>query len=164
MRFALIVFSLFLATSARAAELRLALFEEATKQTTYHSLNLDTGNFASAPEASGSSPVAATNYRIVNYKLEPATGGPSLMDATEILAQASTAGFDVLVIREEYNSFSNPFRWLAAFAGHPIQVSKILWVVLKDGKVLYRKELHREPSSYQWKAQLFEHPTPVAPQ
>jgi hypothetical protein len=164
MRLTLFALSLVLASFAHAAELRLALFEEATKQTTYHSLNLDNGNFASAPEASGSSPAAASIYRIANYKLEAAVGGPPLMDATEILAQASTAGFHVLVIREEYNSFSNPFRWLAAFAGHPIQVSKVLWVVLKDGKVLYRKELHREPSSYQWRAQLFEQPTPVVPQ
>jgi len=164
MRFAFIALSLVLATTAHAAELRLALFEEATKRTTYHSLNLETGRFASAPEASGSSPAATSSYRIGNYKLEAAGGGASLMDATEILAQASTAGCDVLVIREEYNSFSNPFRWLTAFAGHPIQVSKIHWVVFKDGKVLYRKELQREPASYRWTAKLFEQPEPAAAQ
>jgi hypothetical protein len=150
--------------SAQAADLRLALFEEATKRTTYHSLNLETGKVASATDATGPSPATTSIFRIKDYKLEAVNGGPPLMEATEILAQVASAGFDVLVIRDEYNSFSNPLRWLFAMAGHPVQVSKILWVVVKDGRVLHRKELQREPASYQWSAQLFESSAPRLPQ
>lgn len=162
----LVVLALWIATSvsAQAAELRLALFEEATKRTTYHSLHLESGEVAVVPDAAGSAPAATTIYRIKDYKLDGAKGGPPMMEATEILAQATSGGFDVLVIREEYNSFANPLRWLSAMAGHPVQVSKILWVVVKDGKVLHRKELQREPASYRWSAQLFEPPAPPPPQ
>lgn len=162
MRLALLGLLIAISASARTSELQLALFEEATKRTTYHSLNLETGKVTPATDASGSPPKATGMYRVNEYKLV-ASGGASLMEATEILTQATSGGFDVLVLRDEYNSFSNPLRWLSALAGHPVQVSEIVWVVIKDGAVLHRVELRREPASYRWNAVFFESPAPSPP-
>ena len=79
-------------------------------------------------------------------------GGSDIGAATELLSQCTVDGFDVAIVREEYNSFSNPLRILVAFSGHPIQVSKIKLIVVRDGHLVLEKELAREPSSYQWLA------------
>jgi hypothetical protein len=152
MRFLLFALAIFGASHCSAAELILELHENATKQTTYHSLEPPSGKVAVAAQ-SGSEPTRAiAAYRIKDWKLVGLSSGGPLLNATEILSQASHDGLDFIVLRDEYNSFSNPLRLLSALAGHPTQVSKIVWVVIRNGIVIHSIEIKREPGSYSWTA------------
>lgn len=81
-------------------------------------------------------------------------GSHPITAADDLLSQGRSGALDIAVVREEYNSFSNPFRIMAALAGHPIQVSKIKLIAAGEGRLVWEQELVREPSSYQWSALL----------
>ena len=143
---------------ACAAEVRLELYEAHAKQTSFHSLDLASGTLSTvqAPGAIELGKLEA--YRVRNEHIEHVQSGQVIAEATEILCQATTAGVELLVVRQEHNSFSNPLRLLSAFSGHPVQVSKIVWLVVRDGKVEHSVELIRRPASYYWRAKLSEAP------
>lgn len=146
--------SIFVLTNhADASEFVIALHEKATNETTNYAFDLNTSELRKVSEVFGNE-IANTSYYVVrDQKL--VGNGKVLMDADEILYQGQTGGIDLLVIREEYNSFSNPVRWLSALSGHPIQVNKILAVTIKDGNILAQKEIVKKPSSYHWSAHVF---------
>jgi hypothetical protein len=50
--------------------------------------------------------------------------GRGISNAEEILYQSSVDGYDVAVVREEYNSFASPWRLIAAMSGHPSRSAK----------------------------------------
>ena len=138
--------------NASASEVRLALLELATKQTTFYGLNLESGKVQSASGPGGADLESSTKYEVQNYKVKGLPGEP-LAEAIEILRQATFDGHDILLVRQEYNS-ANPMYWLAAMSGHPVQVSKIVWLDIKDGKLLHSVEIARKPVSYHWQASL----------
>ena len=74
--------------------------------------------------------------------------------ADEILYQGQLDGTDLVVIRDEYNSKSNPWRLFAYSLGHPIQVSKIIVLVIKDGVLKTQKEITRKAASYHWEVKV----------
>jgi hypothetical protein len=80
--------------------------------------------------------------------------GQSVAKAEEVLYQCNSDGFDLAVVREKYNSFSNPLIILSALSGHPIQVSKIKLVAVNSNGAVWEHELAREPASYNWSAQI----------
>jgi len=156
MRHVVLLALLILSSSAYATEVRLTLYEARTKQTTFHALDLSTGVLKPAAAAGTVELPSISEYRVRNEHVETASGGALDAEADEILCQATADDLDVLVVRHEYNSFSNPLYWLAAISGHPIQVSKIVLLLVRDRKVERSIELRREPSSYHWEATLFE--------
>jgi uncharacterized protein (DUF2336 family) len=91
-----------------------------------------------------------SRFTVVNGEL--AVSGRELAEANEILFQCAVEGFDIAIIRDGHNSFSTPLRVISALAGHPIQVSTIKLIAVRDGKVFWERQLAREPSSYQWTA------------
>lgn len=150
---------------ANAEDLLLSLREVKSQATTNFLLNLETGKANVVSGGTGDPLMSSDVYIVRDWKLVPAVDGKALIDASQILFQTKVEDLDVLIIRDEYNSFSNPFRWLSALAGHPVQVSKILWITIKNGNVIYSVELRREPSSYEWTAGLFAKakPSPITP-
>ncbi len=147
---------------ANAEDLLLSLHEVKSQATTNFLLNLKTGKADVVSGDTGDPLIASNVYVVRDWKLVQPVDGKTLIDASQILFQTRVADLDVLIIRDEYNSFSNPFRWLSALAGHPVQVSKILWITIKNGDVIYSVELRREPSSYEWTAGLFAKAKPSA--
>jgi hypothetical protein len=59
-------------------------------------------------------------YKIQDHQI--LLNNKQLVHATEMLFQGNVNGTDLLIIREEYNSRSNPVRILAYWLGHPVQV------------------------------------------
>ena len=139
-------------SNASASEARLALLELATKQTTFYGLNLDSGKVQSASGPGGADLESGTKYEVQDHKVKGLSGEP-LAEATEILHQTTFDGHDIVLVRQEYNS-ANPMYWLAAMSGHPVQISKIVWLDVKDGKLLHRVEIARKPASYHWQASV----------
>ena len=140
-------------SNAVAADARLALLEVATKQTSFYELRLDSGEVALAPDDGGGAALEdSAKYHVQNYKVEDSSGAP-IADGIDILCQATLGDHDVVIVRQEYNS-ANPLYWLAAMSGHPVQVSRIVWLDVKDGKLLHSREIASKPASYHWQASL----------
>ncbi|MFZ6780780.1 hypothetical protein ACO0LD_28440 [Undibacterium sp. Ji83W] len=78
-----------------------------------------------------------------------------LADADEILFQCELDGIDIVVVREEYNSFLGPLKLLSAMSGHPIQVDKIILMVIKNNAVAETKEIKRKESVSRWLARVY---------
>ena len=70
-------------------------------------------------------------------------------------AWAGAHDADLVVVRQEHNSLSNPLRWLAALSGHPVQVSRIAWFLVSEGEVRSGVLLSRAASSH-WSVSLFD--------
>jgi len=141
-----------LISDAVAADVHLALFELATKQTKFYDLDLESGQVQPAAKADGATLPDSAKYNVQDYKVKGLSGAP-LAEAIEILCQVSLGEHDLIVVRQEYNS-ANPLYWLAAMSGHPVQVSKIVWLDVKGGKLVHSVEIDRQPASYHWQASL----------
>lgn len=139
--------------TCHASEVQLSLFERATSTTTV--FLLDTSNLKLTPTSAvqGSELPQITTYASVGGKL--VSGNVKLTDADEVLFQCRLDNIDLVVVRDEYNSFGGPLRILVAFAGHPIQVSKILVLAISNGQVVSEREITRKDSSYHWVAKVF---------
>lgn len=75
-------------------------------------------------------------------------GGNELHDASSILFEGGMQGYDLLIIKDYYNSFSNPLRWLFAIAGHPVQGNKVYVLKIVNGKLIEREKILKiEPGS-----------------
>ena len=80
--------------------------------------------------------------------------GKKIFDANEFLYESNVNGIDVLVVRDEYNSFSSPLKLLSALAGHPVQTSKIWILSVQSGKIENKLLLAKEDSSYEWQVKM----------
>ncbi len=140
-------------SSADAAEVRLALLEKKTNETTV--FRIDTRTFAVARQAgiSGEQVAPIRKYDIRDRRL--VVSGQAVADADEILFQGEVDQDDLVIIRSEYNSYFGPLRLLSALCGHPVQVSKVLLLKIHGAVVMQEKELAREEYSYHWTAELF---------
>lgn len=76
--------------------------------------------------------------------------------ADDILTQIHTEDADLLLVRREHNSFWTPLRFLFAISGHPIQVSSIWLVVIRDKKEVWSAKLVSRDSIYRWQASIHE--------
>lgn len=136
-----------------AGQVQLSLHEQSTASTKIYSI--DTGTLAVTPHSvvDGAELPQTTRYTSVNRKL--VAGNVRLVAADDVLFQCELDGVDLVVVRVEYNSFGGPIRLLAAVAGHPIQVSKVLILAISGGKIRAEKEITRKDSSYVWSAKVF---------
>ncbi|MBS1994650.1 MAG: hypothetical protein JSS86_00010 [Cyanobacteria bacterium SZAS LIN-2] len=137
---------------AVAAPVTVDVLEKSTGQTT--SVQFDAKTAAIRPASPGARleiPQLA-RYAVVDRSL--VVGGVAISKADDLLYQCEADGFDIVVVRVEHNSFSNPFRWLTALAGHPIQVSTIYIETIKDKTIVARREIVFKPASYEWAAKV----------
>lgn len=152
-----LLFLIFIAWSvcANAAEVHIALYDLQKGRVSNFSIEIDGVRLLPVEQVGGSSPLPlGSGYHLVAGKLVRSSDGRAFLNADEILAQATVAGADVVVVREDYNSFSTPFRWLVAVAGHPYQISKISVLLVGKGDRVKSFEVAREPYSGGWKALL----------
>jgi hypothetical protein len=154
MKFAAALFALLVSTQAGAAQLQISVYEKLTNTTTAFAFDTSSRKMRELSEAKGEDLPQLSKYSVVKEQLR--AGPLGYMDATEVLYQCQIEGLDIVVLRDEYNSISNPLRLLAALVGHPIQVSQIIFVAIADGEVVFEKRLAREPASYRWKAEVLQ--------
>jgi hypothetical protein len=98
------------------------------------------------------------DYAVRDYKVVRPSSGLALGAAMEILAQSRVGNVDVVLARQEYDSFSTPWRWLAALSGHPVQVSRITWFLVAADGIVRSGFLIARPNAYYWSVALFEPP------
>ncbi|HEV2207504.1 MAG TPA: hypothetical protein VG167_01940 [Verrucomicrobiae bacterium] len=98
------------------------------------------------------------DYALRDYKVVRTSTGSALGAAMEILAQSRVGSFDVVLARQEYDSFSTPWRWLAALSGHPVQVNRITWFLVATDGIVRSGYLVARPNAYYWSVRLFEPP------
>jgi hypothetical protein len=150
----LILFMVLLTEIVQAIEVKISVLEKDTQVTTSYSFDVASSNLKPLDSASGDAVPQTTTYSVKDGQL--LAGDKNLAEADELLYQCHIDGCDLVIVRDEYNSFSNPLRILSAFAGHPIQVSKIVILKIVDGKVRKQLEIIRKPSSYDWTASVLE--------
>jgi hypothetical protein len=150
----LILFVVLLTDVVQAIEVKISVLEKNTQVTTFYSFDVASSALRPLDSASGKAMPKTTTYSVKDRKL--LAGENSLSDADELLYQCHIDDCDLVIVREEYNSFSNPLRIFSAFGGHPIQVSKIVILEIVDGKVKTQSEIIRKPSSYDWTASVLE--------
>jgi hypothetical protein len=143
---------LFLASIANAGTVRVDVLEKSTGKSTNYwfevgSLAPVKGALASIREIPQSS-----IYSLRNGKLT--VGGVAISAADDILFQCAVEGFDLVIVRVEHNSISNPLRVLTAVSGHPIQVSTIYILKIKNHVVVLKREIIHKPASYEWSAKV----------
>lgn len=142
-----------LANIANAGEIKINLYERDTKETTTFAFNTESSALQKIKTVDGTEIPKTNRYVIRNYKLT--IDDKPITRAINILYQCQIEDADLLIIRDEFNSISNPFRLLAFVAGHPTQVSKIKVLVVKNGILKSEKEIASKASSYDWEAKAF---------
>jgi hypothetical protein len=130
----------------------IQLYEELTKEYSHYVLNVKSIELLRVDSTTGSQISEIKKYSIHDRRLF--CPGNVLLDADDVLFQGELDGMDFIVVREEYNSFSNPWRILRLLAGHPVQVSRIIVLVVKNGKAIVEEEIVKKPSSYDWQAKI----------
>lgn len=93
---------------------------------------------------------AISDYFVREYQLVRVPTNATVGEAIELLGQVRVSGGDFVVVRQEYNSYSNPLYWLAAFSGHPVQVSRIAWFLVSNGGDVRSGSFLARASSYHW--------------
>tara|TARA_R110002167_G_scaffold364668_1_gene587046 strand:+ start:1341 stop:1826 length:486 start_codon:yes stop_codon:yes gene_type:complete len=148
------LFLLCLINSAHAESIFIDLLENKSGKTHSYSLDLASFKVVLGRVSGDSIPNSITGkYSIKNEALY--AGGHKLFDADELLFEAKIDDKDIVVIRDEYNSFSNPLKWLSAVAGHPVQTSKIYILEIESKNVINKLRLIKQDSSYRWKVELY---------
>jgi hypothetical protein len=142
-----------LAAVSPGCDATVVLFEARTTGASIHCIDFTKWS-VSKSESSGSGLASPSidRYLVKDHHLR--YRDKTIAEAVEILAQTSVGEHDLVVVRYEYNSFSNPLRLLSAVAGHPVQVSEIIALAVSDGRVVKRWRLARVASSYEWRADV----------
>jgi hypothetical protein len=160
MRVIIAILVIFTVGFIRAAEVRISLHEKdplmqkEVPAFTCYAFKIESATLTSLASASGKALQQTNEYSIEERRLS--LHGKRVAKADEILYQCHVGGCDLVIVRDEYNSFSNPLRILSAFSGHPIQVSKIVILTIVDGDLKSQTEIIRRPASYEWTASIME--------
>ena len=137
---------------AWAGEVGIELLEKQTNAVTTYSFDPQSSRLKPVQHASGKEIPQFSKYGVRERKV--ILNGNPLADAEEILYQCEVNGTDVLIVRVEHNSFSSPMKWLAAFSGHPIQVSTINILTVIGGELKDQTRIEQKDSSYRWSAKI----------
>lgn len=143
---------LLIAGPVHSSELHLTLLEKKTSATVAYSLESTTLAFRKIETADGAELPQIQKYKVSARKL--ANNAIALADADEILYQCKIGEIDLIVVRVENNSFSNPMKLLSALSGHPVQVSRIVILTIDNDRVISEKEVTSRDSSYGWAAKV----------
>ena len=146
---------------ARAADLVVTVTEAKTGREKFFRVETDSLSARKIQAANGEALTKIERYKIEKGKLMIEKGklmliggNQALIKAENILFQCSAGDSDFVVVRQEYNSLCCPHRVLSAFAGHPIQVSRVAIVKIEGGKVTGHRKLAGRASSYEWSATI----------
>jgi hypothetical protein len=113
----------------------------------------DTRAVHAVDHAAGRRLATVQAYRVEGRRL---CAGKCFLGADQVLFQGTTGGVDVVVNRKQYNSFSNPLRWLTAFSGHPYQVDSIRVVAVDKERESRPVELTHKQARCKWEAEAVE--------
>jgi hypothetical protein len=143
----------FLSTVAHAETLYIEIFEAKENNNYTYYLDLDSLEIVEERDVGDAIKNSSTgSYYISDGKVS--FKGRELIDADELLFESNVNGKDVLLVRDEYNSFSNPLKLLSAFVGHPVQTSQIYILVIESGKLKNKLRLQKQDSSYEWQVKV----------
>ena len=142
---------LFFSVGVHAADFSITVKEQKTAKTSVFTVDTEGRRIPGARSTDSMLP-STDSFSIQDRHLIYANR--PIAAADELLAQGTDEGIQIAVVRQEYNSLSNPLRLLSAFSGHPVQVSKITLIAIRNSRVAWEKELTHEPSSYTWSAWL----------
>jgi hypothetical protein len=147
--------ALFLAGSAaQPSEVQISLLERRTSILTDYSVDLPKLELRKISEARGSELAQLSKYSSSDRQL--IADGKVLAAADEVLYQCQVDGMDLVVVRDEYNSFFGPIRLLAALSGHPIQVSRIVILTIVGNTQVSKREIVRKDASYRWVVKVYK--------
>jgi hypothetical protein len=150
---ALLFCAALLANIGQATEVKLSLLEESTQKTRHYEFDVTTSALKSLRSASGETVQQTAIYTARDRYLF--AGDKKIAGADDLLYQCHIDDCDLVVVRDEYNSYSNPMWALFAFSGHPVQVSKIVILKIVDGKLKTKREIIRKASSYHWRVSVW---------
>ncbi|NMP01458.1 hypothetical protein HHE94_01790 [Pseudoalteromonas arctica] len=154
MKIVIYLFLLCFINYAHAESIYIDLLENKNGKTHSYYVDLDSFKVVLGEVSDDNIPDSRTGkYSIKNEALY--VGGHKLFDANELLFEAKVDGKDIVVIRDEYNSFSNPLKWLSAVVGHPVQTSKIYILEIESKSVINKLRLQKQDSSYRWKVEVY---------
>ena len=147
----LLVVPLLLAASiAQSSPVKIDVLEKSTAVTRTYWYDVNSSSLTKAEHPVHGPIPPLTRYVSADRKLT--LNGLAISAADDILYQCRVEDMDVVVVRVEHNSVSNPLRVLTAVAGHPIQVSTIYVLKIRNQSLLSRRELVHKPASYDWSA------------
>jgi hypothetical protein len=135
-------------------EVKISVFEKSTQKTRNYSFDVATSAIKSVRAVDGEALPQTTIYSLKDGYLF--AGDKRMVEEVELLYQCHFGGYDLVVVRDEYNSYSNPMWALFAFSGHPVQVSKILILKIAEGNLKTKTEIIRKASSYDWRVSVLE--------
>ena len=146
------IFLMLFYTAAHAADLVVAIKETKTGRETLFRIDADSLLVRKMQPTNSHALAKIARYKAEKRKL--VAGDKPLMKADDVLFQCSAGDADFVVVRQEHNSICTPLRVLSAFAGHPVQVSKIVFAKIAGGELAGQTELRRKASSYFWTATI----------
>jgi len=145
---------LLVCAAAHAEQVQLALLDKRTSEQTSYSLDIESLKLHRIASPGGSELPQIGSYSSQNRQL--VKDGQALADADEVLFQCEVGDVDLVLVRDEYNSFFGPINLLAALSGHPVQVSRIVVLSVGHGRVVLAREITRKERSYHWVAKVFK--------
>ena len=154
LKLSLLALLLFAASFAHAGEVAVEVLEKQAKVVTAYIFDTQSGRLKVVDRITGKEIPQVSTYTVRDRKVM--FNGKTLANAEEILYQCQIDGADLLIVRVEHNSFSSPFKWLAAFSGHPIQVSTINLLQVSNGELKSETPVARKEASYGWSAKIFK--------
>lgn len=149
-----LVVLMLLSSAAQATDVQLSLRERGASEQSSYTVDIREMKFHKIASINGELLPQLEKYTSQNGKL--LGNGNFLADADEILFQCEVDGVDLIVVRDEYNSFLGPLKLLGAMSGHPVQVSKIVLLTVVNNAVASEKEITRKESAYHWFASVYK--------
>ena len=147
------VVGLFLSSAVvRGAVVRVVLTDLEHGDVTHYTFDSDSSRVHQVQPATQEDLASVDTFSVGGRRLF--FGPQELLKADDLLAQGRADGIQFAVVRHEYNSVANPWRALAVLSGHPIQVSQLLVLAVKDGRLVSSATLVRRLAAYHWKAKL----------
>jgi hypothetical protein len=111
-------------------------------------LDLETGGIAA--ERSPSSPVVANHsFTLADDALFRDLS--EVADADQLLAQAKSGDVEIVIYRDEHNSWLNPLR---AIAGHPKQISRVYVRAYKGNRLLWTRLIFKGQYKHEYRASI----------
>ncbi len=149
-----IIFTTLLITpTAMANELQLEITEKITLKSKKYLIDIDKLTFKEIESIQGSEIPQINKYTVQNHKLVRTI---ALSSSDEILYQCSLGEYDIVIVWDEFISYFGCCKILFALIGHPVQVSKIMILIVSDNQVINWREITRKEDSWGWIVKIYE--------
>lgn len=141
-------------TLAQASTVQLSLMEEGSSEKVLYAFDTKEFKLSEISSIDGQMLASTTKYTTQHRKL--VGSGRPLAAADDILFECEVDGMDLVIVREEYNAFFGPMKLLLAFAGHPVQVSKIVVYAIANDAIVGTREVTIKEDAYRWIAGVYK--------